>query len=693
MEQRQNEGTGATGDPRKKTHQPVASSGTIPTFESLGVARLGIEPGLPCWKAICSPPTKVSRVRFPAISLPYFRTWESCRTMPLVSEFSRRSPVSPSLHSDAAAYSSHFTLIDSQDLDAGSRGQCTEVALRRTAFDPRRAPHLKIHTWETWWMLLLAVGLLPYPHLSSIPSLPHLNLGTKGLGQEEFREICLQIEIDVSEVVSKHSVGADHLENSYREFTLKIIAFTHRLCSKTQPAGRPQGFVLTTHAKLILIGHREILCITLALRKIRLRNHISGAENYFYEDSYQRPRWVVVRLLASHQGKSGSISGGVAPGFSHVGIMSHYAAGKRVFSGISRLLHPCIPALLHTNLTSPSSALTTSMLRMTPRENPPTNGIVPARFPRAKSGVTGGIEPGSPGLRSAPGPSMLRAAIISPITHQHNCQCHMVNSDERSRWQQSSLVLGHGDRLCAASEIAAPRVHCRVYAELGRRPAIRASGAAVVPAGRNTAIAATMERQITARRRCAARGKHAAPTSRLDTRAYRAVPRPAACSHVLHARCGVRTETLHALRVGAMRRQAFVLVSPVPLPRFLTLDAQLHRALKRLASWLSVALPPPSFSKTRKVKTDGPDRSLCACAGQELVIACYDLGHQFAHLAARKHDAARFYGMDPRYFQDDNARCHVSSATMRWYADNPIEHLWGELDSRVRARQAAAKIR
>ncbi|KAJ8880495.1 hypothetical protein PR048_016965 [Dryococelus australis] len=56
--------------------------------------------------------------------------------------------------------------------------------------------------------------------------------------------------------------------------------------------------------------------------------------------------------------------------------------------------------------------------------------------------------------------------------------------------------------------------------------------------------------------------------------------------------------------------------------------------------------------------------------------------------------------MDPCYFQDDNARCHVSRATMQWYADNnpaqipdlnPIEHLWDKLDRRMMARQVRPK--
>ncbi|KAJ8869377.1 hypothetical protein PR048_030953 [Dryococelus australis] len=73
----------------------------------------------------------------------------------------------------------------------------------------------------------------------------------------------------------------------------------------------------------------------------------------------QRPRWCGGQTTL---GKPGSITGEVIPGFLHVGIVPDDATGRRVFSGISRFPCPCIPAPLHTNLTSPSSALKTSML-------------------------------------------------------------------------------------------------------------------------------------------------------------------------------------------------------------------------------------------------------------------------------------------------------------------------------------------
>ena len=32
----------------------------------------------------------------------------------------------------------------------------------------------------------------------------------------------------------------------------------------------------------------------------------------------------------------------------------------------------------------------------------------------------------------------------------------------------------------------------------------------------------------------------------------------------------------------------------------------------------------------------------------------------------------QFYGLDPCYFQDDNASCHVSTLTKAWYGANGV---------------------
>ncbi|KAJ8884325.1 hypothetical protein PR048_016182 [Dryococelus australis] len=64
----------------------------------------------------CLPPTKANRVQYPGGSLPDFRKWESCRTMPLVGGFSRGSPVSPAISFRRCTILTSITLIGSQDL-------------------------------------------------------------------------------------------------------------------------------------------------------------------------------------------------------------------------------------------------------------------------------------------------------------------------------------------------------------------------------------------------------------------------------------------------------------------------------------------------------------------------------------------------------------------------------------------------
>ncbi|KAJ8894760.1 hypothetical protein PR048_000067 [Dryococelus australis] len=85
----------------------------------------------------------------------------------------------------------------------------------------------------------------------------------------------------------------------------------------------------------------------------------------------------------TRHGEPGSIPGGVARGFSQVRIVIDSAVRQRIFSVISHFPQPYIPALLHTHLSSPSSALKAWM----PCVNSPGPSHDPGRgaFPRPAS--------------------------------------------------------------------------------------------------------------------------------------------------------------------------------------------------------------------------------------------------------------------------------------------------------------------
>ncbi|KAJ8866218.1 hypothetical protein PR048_032061 [Dryococelus australis] len=118
----------------KETLQPVLpmfipqADNTFPIDNTVRVKET-LQPVLPmrgcgAERLACSPPTNVNQVQ--SGPLLDFRMWESCRTMPLVSGFSRGSPVSPPLHSGATTYSLKSPSSALKDLAVKSRRDLTQ---------------------------------------------------------------------------------------------------------------------------------------------------------------------------------------------------------------------------------------------------------------------------------------------------------------------------------------------------------------------------------------------------------------------------------------------------------------------------------------------------------------------------------------------------------------------------------------
>ncbi|KAJ8879279.1 hypothetical protein PR048_019886 [Dryococelus australis] len=144
-----------------------------------------------------SPPTRANRVQSPAGSLPDFRKWESCRTIPLVGGFTRRSSVLPCPCTPALLHS-HLTSRSSalkSSLPQSSVGHCEcvhamgstglktvhdnaprGVVIRTFASNygdsgsiPDGVTDKLSHVGERFqWLLILEVHPFPPPHLTML---------------------------------------------------------------------------------------------------------------------------------------------------------------------------------------------------------------------------------------------------------------------------------------------------------------------------------------------------------------------------------------------------------------------------------------------------------------------------------------------------------------------------------------------
>ncbi|KAJ8866814.1 hypothetical protein PR048_032675 [Dryococelus australis] len=172
--------------------------------------------------------------------------------------------------------------------------------------------------------------------------------------------------------------GNEEIQSSmatkYLEQVLEVAAIDLVPRLMTRSAGTPTQYARSLHVQLppdLIWSHTELeYCLTGRSNILPLsadeflkylgRSRGAGEDMASQLVNYQQVLWsrgvrysvrAPPKTFPSHQGEPGSIPGRVTPGFSHVRIVPDDAAGRWVFSGISRSHRPSIPALLHTRLT------------------------------------------------------------------------------------------------------------------------------------------------------------------------------------------------------------------------------------------------------------------------------------------------------------------------------------------------------
>ncbi|KAJ8866292.1 hypothetical protein PR048_032135 [Dryococelus australis] len=291
--------------------------------------------------------TNANRVLLPAGSLPDVRKWESCWTMPLVGGFCRGSPVSPTL-----AFRDYSILISFHPHRL-SRPRCYEPP---KSLDSIHIPFKLLIVTCRWSTLLTLARPM------------------KVDGREGHSSDNNGAEPRVKDCRSLEAMG--ELIRASMSPLLFLASASEGSTERARHARRVHA-ALREHCTLVQSIERSgdgacsvRQCSTYSSALFNLKHHtqlqVSSCLNYTPDlpgralTSTAGRGDVVVRLLTSYLGEPGSIPGGVASGFPHVGIMTMVSGFPR---GSPVSPRHNIPAPLHIYLTSPSSALRTSMLK------------------------------------------------------------------------------------------------------------------------------------------------------------------------------------------------------------------------------------------------------------------------------------------------------------------------------------------
>ncbi|KAJ8876874.1 hypothetical protein PR048_021322 [Dryococelus australis] len=209
---------------------------------------------------------------------------------------------------------------------------------------PARSPDMSPsqHVWDMVSRRLVRHGV---PESTVDALWTHIQTAWREVPQEHIQVLFDSMPQRLGALISERAIRTRHRTHAYTRAKL-------RNCSSC--CGRTHSLIecaMLWEWALCLVGSCE-------MRKITHRLGIGGIASRLPYADWRTTIHFPHRLTGfdSRRGCSG---------FSHVGIVPDVAVGRRVFSGISRFPSSFIPAMLHTNLALPSSALKTSMLRAT----------------------------------------------------------------------------------------------------------------------------------------------------------------------------------------------------------------------------------------------------------------------------------------------------------------------------------------
>ncbi|KAJ8893769.1 hypothetical protein PR048_006369 [Dryococelus australis] len=382
----------------KKTRRPVPSSGKIITCENPGVTRQGIETASPWREASiltaqpprlrelwlgCSPPTTLIRVRYPAGSLPDFRMWESCWTTPLAGGFSRDTSVFPALaFQRRSILESRFmscpgmTDTYGSQLESTSLGECCLAlcSLPTRAGEPfktlaQRRGNLASVCGVGRSALIDGKHFSPYsrlqPAVRPVSDMPGDRTGfvdTLGCTAGVCRLFTVAAKALPFLLPPAASRAKGRRRRSRNQSGGGRACRGGDMCNFLKTAEPPGPRLADVPGSIPAFTWRDFgkpWKTEIMMTGLGIKPGSSRLRGQWFTTSRARS----VLLFTSHQGGLDSIPGGVAPGFSHLGIVADDVAGGRFFSGFSRYPRPCIPVLLRAHLVSLSSALNTSRLR------------------------------------------------------------------------------------------------------------------------------------------------------------------------------------------------------------------------------------------------------------------------------------------------------------------------------------------